>query len=262
MKGSLQMAHSHNSTLAITSGKGGVGKTSLAVNLAYALSTKGYRVLLVDGDLGLANVDILLGLGVKKTIRDVLEYWSDPFKSIIYLDDNLGVLPASSGVPEMVTLGTEEQSRLGSFLDEISTRFDFTLIDTAAGIGPTVLWFNQYASYNLVLMDPDPTSLTDSYALMKVLSRKYEKKDMYLILNLIGSSSEGEEIYERMQRITRMFLNLRLHYLGSIPPDAAVRDAVREQHPFMLKNANGPAALAVQTLAENIGKLLRKSYTA
>lgn len=248
-----------NSTICISSGKGGVGKTSLAVNLALALSQKGRRVLLVDGDLGLANVDILLGLAVKKTIRDILEYWTDPYKSIIYLNDELGVLPASSGVPEMVTLGTEEQSRLGEFLRAISARFDFTLIDTAAGIGPTVLWFNQYARYNLVMLDPDPTSLTDSYALMKVLARKYDKTDIYLLLNLIGTQREGDEIYERMQRIARTFLNLSLHYLGAIPPDTSVREAVREQHPFVLKNPWGQASQAIYALADKIEALLRNA---
>ena len=123
-------------TLCITSGKGGVGKTSLAVNLAFALANKGLRVLVVDGDLGLANVDVLLGLSVKRTIRDVLDSGADPSETVVHLERNLGVLPASSGVPEMVTLGPEEQTRLGNVLTSIASHFDYALMDTAAGIGP------------------------------------------------------------------------------------------------------------------------------
>ena len=239
-------------TLCISSGKGGVGKTSLAVNLAYALVALGKKILVVDGDLGLANTDILLGLSVKKTMRDVLENWVDPLKSIVYPEPNLGVLPGSSGVPEMVSLGQEEQKQLGECLESIVRDFDITIIDTAAGIGSSVLWFNTFVNHNIIVLDPDPTSLTDAYALMKILAKKYGRERIYLVFNLIGNEQEGRQNYERMQRVARTFLNLDLLYLGAIPPDKAVRDAVREQKPFVLTRPQCPASVAVTAIARHV----------
>jgi len=182
-------------TLCVTSGKGGVGKTSLAVNLAFALAQRGQHVLIVDGDLGLANVDVLLRLSVQRTIRDVLESGADPLEAVIYLERNLGVLPASSGVPEMVTLGPEEQAQLGEALTSISSHFNYVLVDTAAGIGPSVLWFNNFVNHNIIVLTPDPTSLTDAYALIKILARDYNRNRFYLVLNLVTSEQEGRQNY-------------------------------------------------------------------
>ena len=174
-------------SIGVTSGKGGVGKTSLAVNLAFALMQKNNRVLVVDGDLGLANVDVLLGLSVKNTLRDVLERGVDPLESIVYPEPDVGVLPSSSGVPEMAALGLEEQIKLGEFLTGVSEHFDYVLVDTAAGIGPSVLWFNTFVTHNVVVLSPDLTSITDAYALMKILSRDYHRSRFHLILNLVHS---------------------------------------------------------------------------
>lgn len=238
--------------ICITSGKGGVGKTSFTVNLAFSLIERGQRVLVVDGDLGLANVDVLLGLPVRRTVRDVLEGAADPLDSVIYPVQDLGILPASSGAPEMVTLGPEEQAQLGGFLENISSHFDYILFDTAAGIGPSVLWFNNFANHSILVLTPDPTSITDAYALIKVLSRDYDKRLFYLIFNFVKNEQEGRQVFENLQKVARKFLNLELHYLGAIPEDTAVRKAVREQSPFVREAPNSHAARAVIVLADRI----------
>ncbi|MDY7032446.1 MAG: MinD/ParA family protein [Thermodesulfobacteriota bacterium] len=242
----------HPITLGITSGKGGVGKTSLAVNISFALVQKGLRVLVVDGDLGLANVDVLLGLSVKSTIRDVLIGEMDPLESVIYPEQNLGVLPASSGVPEMVTLGPEEKYELGEFLTSISDHFDYIIMDTAAGIGSSVLWFNTFVNHNIVILSPDPTSLTDAYVLIKILSANYHRNDFYIVTNLVGSEDEGLQIYNNLERVVQRFLNLNLHYFGAVPEDDMVSMAVRKQQPFVRLVPDGKAAQAVYTLADRV----------
>ena len=239
-------------TLSITSGKGGVGKTSLAVNLAYALMNKGQRVLLVDGDLGLANVDILLGITAKTTIRNVLDEGIDPLEAIIYLEPNFGILPASSGVPEMVTLGPEEQNRLGNLLTIIAGHFDYVLMDTAAGIGPSVLWFNNFVDYNVVVLSTDPTSLTDAYALIKTLATKCEQNFFYIVCNFIKGAQENKKAYQALEKATNRFLNLKLQYLGSIPEDKAVDNSVCRQMPFIQNAPQCKAAKAVVSLADHI----------
>jgi flagellar biosynthesis protein FlhG len=242
-------------TLCITSGKGGVGKTSVTVNLAYALARSGQRVLIVDGDLGLANVDVLLRLSVGKTLRDILDTNSDPLEAVVYVEPNLGILPANSGVPEMVTLGPDEQAQLGDVLDAISEHFDFVLVDTAAGIGPSVLWFNNFAQYSIVVVTPDPTSMTDAYALIKIMARDYDRDRFYLLMNSVGNALEGRQIYDNLQKVAQKFLNIHLQYLGIVPEDKAVIRGVREQVPFIRQSPQSEAARAVYALAELIRML-------
>lgn len=209
-------------------------------------------MLLVDGDLGLANVDVLLALPVRKTIRDVLAVHSDPLESVVHVEPNLGILPASSGVPEMVTMGPQEQAQLGDILQPIVSRFDFVVVDTAAGIGPSVLWFNSFVAHNLVVLTPDPTSMTDAYALIKVLSRDYQRSLFHMVLNLVASDQEAQQAFMTLSNVARKFLGLDLNHLGTIPQDKAVLRAVREQIPFIKQTPPGRAAVAVQALADRI----------
>jgi flagellar biosynthesis protein FlhG len=239
-------------TVSISSGKGGVGKTSCTINLAFAISQKGPRVLIVDGDLGLANVDVMLRLSVKTTIRDILETGLDPLEAVIYLDTNLGVLPASSGVPEMITLGPEEQARMEKFLTSVSGHFDFVMIDTAAGIGPSVLWFNKFADRNIILLTPDPASLTDAYALIKILSHNYNMNGFNAVLNRIGSEEEARRTYQTLENASKQFLSVETHFLGAIPEDKTVRQAVLEQQPYIKQNPKGKASRAIFNLAEQV----------
>ncbi|NNF98385.1 MAG: MinD/ParA family protein [Desulfobacteraceae bacterium] len=241
-------------TICVASGKGGVGKTSLSVNLAYALVKSGSRVLLVDGDLGLANVDLLLGIPIKQTIRNLLDESGNPQDSLVFPIENLGILPATSGVPEMVTLGPDEQSRLNGFIEDLAVGFDFVILDTAAGIGPSVLWFNRQALYNIVVLTPDPTSITDAYALMKVMARQHPKNAFFTILNAVANEREGRKVYNNLQQVVSQFLSMELELLGTIPADPAVNRAVKAQTPFIQSEPECPAGMAVSTIAAKIEK--------
>ncbi len=241
--------------LCITSGKGGVGKTSFAVNVAFALANKGHHVLLIDGDLGLANVDVFMGLSVSSNVRHILEGEADPLKIVVFVEDNLGVLPATSGVPEMVALGPDDQRRLGRHLDGLAAHFDYVLMDTAAGIGPSVLWFNTFVDHNLILLTPEPTSLTDAYALIKTLSREFCRDEFHLVLNLTRDEQEARQVFARIQGAAKRFLNIELAYLGAIPEDDAVNKAVRRQSPFMQSFPESKVAQAVRLLAARIESL-------
>jgi flagellar biosynthesis protein FlhG len=238
--------------LCLSSGKGGVGKTSLAVNLAVALTELDQKVLIVDGDLGLANVDILLGIQVQSSIRNILDSDSDPMGAVVYVEPNLGVLPSSSGVPEMVNLGPEDQALLEGVLRIIARDFDFVIMDTAAGIGASVLWLNSFVEHNIVILTPDPTSLTDAYALIKVLARDYNRQHFHLVLNLVTDEQESLQTYNGLAKVASKFLQLQLHYLGSVPRDSAVHKAIHHQVPFVKQSPTSKAAKAVQELAKRI----------
>jgi flagellar biosynthesis protein FlhG len=243
-------------TLCVTSGKGGVGKTSFTVNLAIALARSNHRVLVVDGDMGLANVDVLLRLSVKHNIRDILANGADPRQALIFPRPNLAVLPGSSGVPEMVSLGDQQRDRLAAFINAVASDFDYVIIDTAAGIGASVLWFNRFCDHNLFILSPDPTSMTDAYALIKLLAKDYGIQRFNLVLNFIRGVQESNHTLNTIQRVAQRFLSLELNHLGSIPEDKAVRRAVLDQVPFFEQTPGGKAARAIQDLADRLDKLI------
>lgn len=249
----ISMNGSRPVTACLSSGKGGVGKTSLTVNLAFALAQKGARVLVVDGDLGLANVDVLLRLQVQTSIRDILDSEADPLDAVIYVEPRLGILPANSGVPDLANLGPQEHQELGEILNSLAGHFDFVLVDTAAGIGSSVLWFNTFVDYNILVLTPDPTAMTDAYALIKVLSRDYHRQSFHLLLNQVKGEAEARQVYEHLARVASHFLNLNLEYLGGVPHDPAVSKGVRDQAPFI---KNSPRSRAALTISRYAGHLL------
>lgn len=238
--------------ICVSSGKGGVGKTSIAVNVAVALSRAGKRVLLVDGDLGLANVDIVLGLSVRHTMRETVEEGAALADILVCIDPGFYVLPASSGVPEMASLSAEEQAFLTDALEQIMGDFDYVLIDCAAGIGESVLWFNRWAAHSAVILAPDPTSMTDAYALIKVMAAQFDRREFHLIVNNVKSQKEGAEVFKSMAAVLKNFLRIEPELLGILPADPTVPKAIRAQAPFLLTTPEAKVSKAVKVLAEQI----------
>ncbi len=219
--------------LSFTSGKGGVGKTHIVVNLAYALQQLGARVMILDADLGLANVDVLLGLEPQFNIQHVLE--GKKTLSDILLQGPVGmtILPASTGVCEVAHISEAQRFHLLDALDELHHDFDFLLVDTGAGISNNVIYFNIAAQDIVIVVTPEPTSLTDAYALMKVLAKQYAEKHFKVIMNTVDDDAEAKEAFRRLSMVTERFLNVSLDYLGFIPQDNAFSWAVRQQKPLL-----------------------------
>nr|MBF0221749.1 MinD/ParA family protein [Desulfobulbaceae bacterium] len=237
--------------ICLSSGKGGVGKTSLTVNLAAAFVKKRKRVLVVDADLGLANIDILLGLNVKHTVQEALEQGA-PLLDILVEHEGFYILPASSGVPEMANLSYEDQAYLTSSLEEVINDFDFVLVDCAAGVGESVLWFNQWAHSNIIILTPDPTSMTDAYALGKILATKYDKNSFQLVINNVKSNKEGLDVYQNMVMVFKNFLKIEPGLLGIIPTDQNVAQAIRKQSPFVLGAPSCKASVAIFEIVDKL----------
>jgi flagellar biosynthesis protein FlhG len=238
--------------ICISSGKGGVGKTTFSVNIACALTKMSKKILLIDGDLGLANVDVVLGINVRHTLRETIEEGRDPIDTLIEIIPNFFVLPASSGVPEMANLAYQEQAFLTNALENIINDFDYILVDSAAGIGDSVLWFNEWAEKNIVIITPDPTSMTDAYALIKVLNNRYNKTDFHLWINNVKSKKESLEVFNNMAAVLQKFLNIDPILLGAMPQDTHVSRGIRAQKPFLLLFPENRASKAIMTTASSI----------
>ena len=239
--------------LTVSSGKGGVGKTNLVANLAYALVQRGRNVLVVDADIGLNNIDIILGMAPKYNIQHVLS-GEKRIEEVIY-DGPGGIkfLPASNGIQELTQLKNEAKMILLEELDRISGSYDFLIFDTGAGISGNVTYFCSAAHDILLVATTEPTSHTDVYALMKVLSQKYRQKRFRLIINMVSSENEALDVFQRLSAVTDKFLaNVTLDYLGFILSDPAVGKSVRQQKPFMEAYPHCKASGCINSLSEKL----------
>lgn len=215
--------------ITITSGKGGVGKTNIVANLGYALSRFGKKVLIFDADLGLGNLDVLLGLAPQYNLSHVIQGEKELKDVVVDGPGRLKILPAASGIQEMTSLSEQERFRMFSQLADFILDFDIMLIDTAAGISSNVLYFNIHADEILVVATPEPTSITDAYALMKVLSVKHGTARFKLIVNSAANEREAEDVYNQLNLVAGRFLDISLEYYGSVMLDPNVPKGVRQQ---------------------------------
>lgn len=238
-------------SLAIVSGKGGVGKTNLSLNLGYALSILGHQTLLMDADMGLANMDVLLGLSPEKNIQDIVTN-NTPAEEVLLPVNNHGLdlLPAASGIADLVELDEDIQDLLLQKLDNLFHTYDYLLLDLGAGISPTVLSFAAMAQERIVILTPEPTSLTDSYALIKILSSEHGIKTFQVIVNMAESEKEARSTFERLQEACLHFLQIKIQFLGVVRLDKTVTESVRRQTPLLKWAPDSPAASDINAIAK------------
>jgi flagellar biosynthesis protein FlhG len=235
--------------IAVTGGKGGTGKTSVAVNLATALAQSGRKTMLLDGDLGLSNCDVLLGLTPRYTLEHVLRGERALEEIILETPSGVRVVPAASGVARMASLSITEQHGIVQAFAGLPGQLQTLIIDTAAGIGEQVLQFCQAAQQVLVVLRDEPTSFTDTYALIKVLSRDRGVRHFRVLTNLTRQPEEGQIAFRRLQRVTDRYLEVVLEYAGDIPEDLSLQKSVQAQRPVMEAFPACAAARAFKSLA-------------
>jgi flagellar biosynthesis protein FlhG len=240
-------------TIAVTGGKGGVGKTCLAVNVATALAQSGQNVLLLDGDLGLSSVDVMLGLTPRHTLEQMLSGERQLQDIILKSPDGVQVVPAASGVARMAALSAKEHAAIVNAFATLPSPVDVLVIDTAPGIGESVLRFCAASQQLLVVVCDEPTSLTDAYALIKVLNRNHQIKRFHVLANRIPHGS-GEALFKRLQRVTDRYLDVNLQYAGAIPEDDTLGKSVRAQRALLDAFPGSAAARAIKQLAANFLK--------
>lgn len=238
--------------ISVTSGKGGVGKTNVVVNMAYAMARRGKKVLVVDADLGLANIDVLLGLAPRFNLQHVLSGERSLEEILLEGPGGIKILPSSSGVQEMAELGNEQKLVLLEAIDGFEEEPDVMLLDTGAGIASNVMYFNMAAQQILVVVTPEPTSLTDAYALMKVLSTRHQEKHFLLVVNSANGSAEAQEVYKKLSLTAERFLDISIDYLGFILRDDAVPTAVRRQRAVAELFPNAKASRNLSQLADRL----------
>jgi len=236
-------------TIAVTSGKGGVGKTSLVVNLALALAKLGQRAVVFDADLGLANVDVLLGLNPPYNLYDVL-YGEKNIRDII-VTGPLGVkiVSGGSGIQELANLDTSGRQRLITALSYLNEQADFILIDTSGGISRNVLGFVAAAGEVVIVATPEPTSLTDAYSMIKVLATNRVHSEVNLVVNMAADEREARITATKIISVTKRFLQIKVKYTGSICMDPVVGKAVKMQQPFVLLAPHSVASAGLSAIA-------------
>jgi flagellar biosynthesis protein FlhG len=215
--------------IAVTGGKGGVGKTSVAINLAASLAAANKRVILLDGDLGLANVDVFLGLSPRYTLAHVLSGERTLDEILVTAPQGFQVVPAASGAANLANLDARAHLGLVQAFSTLATQVDVLIIDTAAGLAHGVTQFSQAAQQVVVTICDEPASLTDAYALVKVLSRHHGVSRFRVLTNMVRSPGAGQDLFRRFERVTSRFLDVMLDFAGEIPEDDYLRRAVRAQ---------------------------------
>ncbi len=248
------MTNKHSvQVVAVTGGKGGVGKTNVSVNLSLALADLGRRVVLLDADFGLANVDVLLGLNPQRTLAEVMDGKCDLRDVLLPGPGGIRIVPASSGTKSMVEMTPLQHAGLIQAFSDIGDSIDMLVIDTAAGIGDSVTSFVRAAQEVILVVCDEPTSITDAYALIKLLSRDHGMTRFRVLANMAHSPQEGRSIYAKLVNVTERFLDdVTLQYLGTIPYDEAVRKAAQRQKAVYQAFPRSKCALAYKSIAEKV----------
>ncbi|SFC23224.1 MinD/ParA family ATP-binding protein [Pseudoalteromonas denitrificans] len=240
--------------IAVTGGKGGVGKTNVSLNMAIAMGQQGQRVLVLDADLGLANCDVMLGLRVEKNLSHVLSGECELEDILVEGPHGIRIVPATSGSQTMVELSPSEHAGLIRAFSELNADYDVLIVDTAAGISEMVLSFSRAAQDVLMVVCDEPTSITDAYALIKVLSREHGVYKFKIIANMVRSLREGQELFAKLSKVTDRFLDVALELVATVPFDENMRKSTRKQKTIVDLFPKSPASIAFKTLATKASK--------
>lgn len=252
--GLRQMKKQMVKVISITGGKGGVGKTNVTLNLAMTLAQLGKKVLVLDADLGLANCDVMLGLRVDKNLSHVLNGTATLDDILIEGPFGIKIVPATSGSQSMTELSPVEHASLIRAFSELQTPVDVLLVDTAAGISDMVLSFSRASQDVLMVVCDEPSSITDAYALMKILSRDHGVDRFKIVANMVRSLKEGQELFAKLTRVTDRFLDVTLELVATVPYDENVRKAARKQKAFIEAFPKTAASMAIKGLALKVIK--------
>jgi flagellar biosynthesis protein FlhG len=240
--------------IAVSGGKGGVGKSNISVNLSIALAELRRRVVLLDADLGLANVDVLLGIRATHTLADVLAGTHSLSDVLVNGPAGMKIVPASSGVQRMAELSAAEHAGLINAFNELSDQVDILVIDTAAGISDTVVSFVRAANEVIIVVCDEPSSITDSYALIKLLNKEYGMQRFRVVANMTRTPQEGINMFNKLNTVCERFLDVTLQFVGQIPFDENVRKAVQKQKALLEFAPSSKAAIAIRALAQVVDK--------
>lgn len=252
--GLRQMKKQMVKVISVTGGKGGVGKTNVTLNLAMTLAQLGKKVLVLDADLGLANCDVMLGLRVDKNLSHVLSGTATLDDILIEGPFGIKIVPATSGSQNMTELSPIEHASLIRAFSELQTPVDVLLVDTAAGISDMVLSFSRASQDVLMVVCDEPSSITDAYALMKILSRDHGVDKFKIVANMVRSLKEGQELFAKLTRVTDRFLDVTLELVATVPYDENVRKAARKQKAFIEAFPKTAASMAIKGLALKVIK--------
>lgn len=238
--------------ISVTSGKGGVGKSNVVVNLAVALANEGKRVLVMDADLGLGNIDMLLGIHPRYTLNDVFSGKMRLAEIVVQGPGGIRLVPAGSGVQRYTDLSREDRLRLMDELESLEEDFDVLIIDTESGISKNVTYFNAAAQEILLVVTPEPTSITDSYALIKMMTKYHDVGHFKVLVNMARDADEGLQVFKKLSQVVNRFLDVSLDYAGCVVRDELLRDAVRRQRSVVDLFPRAAVSRSFTTLAQNM----------
>lgn len=238
--------------ITITSGKGGVGKTNLAINLGIKLSQLGLKVIIIDADLGLSNIDIVLGKAPKYSLSDVINYRKEILEIIEEGPEGIKFISGGSGVQDLIRIDKNQLANLLIQLSKLDEEADIVFIDTGAGLSNNVLSFIYAAKEIILVTTPEPTAITDAYALIKVISQKDKTKEIKLVVNRVENIEEAENLLNKLTEVSEKFLGINVQKLGFILNDKNVTKAVKKQQPFVLMYENTEASRNISNIAESL----------